>query len=139
MKRFNCGEKGHPAKACPDNTEKEESDPPMAGMILLRCYSTTEPNCLQEFYEVCIDDGSQVNIVNARLLTGLHSSCKGYRNMNGTSKTKRVGNLVSLKVRCMMTAQPVSSVWLTWRTYTQLYMYTVKAAPYTWKTEMLYF
>jgi hypothetical protein len=39
IKCFNCGEKGHIAKGCPDKLpENEEAEvPPMAGMILDRC------------------------------------------------------------------------------------------------------
>lgn len=39
IKCFNCGEKGHIAKGCPDKLpESEEAEvPPMAGMILDLC------------------------------------------------------------------------------------------------------
>lgn len=93
----------------------------MVSKTLQGCYSMTEPCCPHEYYEVCMDNGSQVNIVDSRLLTGLHSSCKGFRSMNGSSKTKRVGNLSVFSN--MMTAPPVSSAWLMWRIYTQSHMY----------------
>jgi hypothetical protein len=71
MKCFNCGGKGHPARNCP---HKEcTNDEPMAGMTL--------------------DNGSQVNIVNSKLLTNLCTSCKSYRSMSGRAETNRIGYL----------------------------------------------
>lgn len=45
------------------------------------------------FYEVCLDNGSQVNIVDLRLLNNLCTSSKGFRGMSGRAHTNRVGHL----------------------------------------------
>jgi hypothetical protein len=95
MKCFNCGEKGHPAKSCPKKDGKddeEEDEPPMAGMTI-ECCATAENKRLHEFYEVCLDNGSQVNIVDARLLTNLRTDRRVYRSMNGVAHTDRIGHL----------------------------------------------
>jgi hypothetical protein len=95
MKCFNCGEKGHPEKSCPKKSGKvdeKEDEPPMAGMTVA-CCATAESKRLHEFYEVCLDNGSQVNIVNARLLTNLRTDRRVYRSMNGVAHTDRIGHL----------------------------------------------
>jgi hypothetical protein len=93
MKCFNCGKKGHPAKSCPEKTQDdEEEEPPMAGLTMA-CCATTGKNRLHEFYEICIDNGSQVNIVDSRLLTNLRTERRMFRSMNGMSQTERVGHL----------------------------------------------
>lgn len=93
MKCFNCGEKGHPAKACPHRLKKEAEKPPLVGMTLSACCSTSVGGRLHEFYEVCLDNGSQVNILDPRLLKNLHTTMKGYRSMNGEAETSRSGFL----------------------------------------------
>ena len=90
MNFFNCGEKGHPAKASPHRLKKVEAkEPPLAGMTLAACCTTATGGWLHEFYEIYIDNGSQVNIVDPRLLKNLRTTTKGYRSMNGVSETSR--------------------------------------------------
>jgi hypothetical protein len=76
MKCFNCGEFGHPAKTCPKKAlqvDEEEDEPPMAGMMIA-CCATSNAKRLHEYFEVCLDNGSQVNIVDSRLLTNLRTA-----------------------------------------------------------------
>jgi hypothetical protein len=87
MKCFNCGGKGHPAKACP-HKEKEAEESPMAGMAYSRCFATKAGGRLHEYYEVCLVNGSQVNIIDPRLLANLRTSCRTYRSMNDAAETK---------------------------------------------------
>jgi len=44
-------------------------------------------------HEVCIDNGSQVNIVHPSLLTNLREESRGFRGMSGSSGTTRVSML----------------------------------------------
>jgi len=95
MKCFNCGEFGHPAKTYPKKQlqgDKEEDEPPMAGMTIA-CCATSNAKRLHEHYEVCLDNGSQVNIVDSRLLTNLRTARRTYRSMNGVAHTERIGYL----------------------------------------------
>jgi hypothetical protein len=95
MKCFNCGEKGHPAKSCPKKLEKddeEEEEPPMVGMTVACCATGSEKR-LHQFYEVCLDNGSQVNIIDSRLLTNLRTARRTYRSMNGVAHTECMGYL----------------------------------------------
>jgi hypothetical protein len=95
MKCFICGEKGHPAKACP-HKEKDcqaEGDPPMARLTLDLVCSTASCGRLHQKYEVCLDNGSQVNIIHPCLLTNLRASSRGFRGMSSASEMKRVGML----------------------------------------------
>jgi hypothetical protein len=96
MKCYNCGEKGHVAKNCPhlSKSDGEEEEPPLAGLTLACCAAgPTDKNRLFAFYEVCLDSGSQINIVDPRLLNNLRTSNKTFRSMNGVSKIDRVGHL----------------------------------------------
>jgi hypothetical protein len=99
MKCFNCGEKGHIGKFCPhkEQDEKEtDSEPPLAGMTLAEdycCSTRCGRNKIHEWYEVCLDNGSQVNIIDARLLANLRTEHRRYRSMNGVAETQRVGRL----------------------------------------------
>ncbi len=95
MRCYNCGEKGHISKNCPnaksdEEDEPEEDEPPLAGLTLACCATVSkEPEArLFEFYEVCLDSGSQVNIVDPRLLNNLRTLTKTYRSMNGVSTTE---------------------------------------------------
>jgi len=96
MKCFNCGERGHPAKSCPKkgqtDDDDDEDEPPMAGMTMA-CCATAQRNRLHEYYEVCLDNGSQVNIVDSRLLTSLRTARRTYHSMNGVAQTERIGYL----------------------------------------------
>jgi hypothetical protein len=98
MKCYNCGEPGHIAPNCPELAEEssssEDSEPPMAGMTFDdACYKTTNADKLFKYYEVCLDSGSQVNIVEPRLLRNLRTTQKSYRSMNGKATTSQVGYL----------------------------------------------
>jgi hypothetical protein len=64
----------------------------MAGMTMA-CCATSAGKRLHEHFEICLDNGSQVNIIDARLLTNLRTECKTYRSMNGVAHTDRVGYL----------------------------------------------
>ena len=68
MECFNCGKKGHPAKSCPEKlAQKEEEadeEPPMAGMMI-SCCATGDGRGIHRYYKVCLDNGSQVNIVDS--------------------------------------------------------------------------
>ncbi len=94
MKCFIFGEKRHPAKSCP-HKEKDTDEPLMAGMPCHGCFAMKVGGKLHVYYEVCIDNGCQVNIVDPRLLikVNLRTSCRTYRIMNGASETKKVGYL----------------------------------------------
>jgi len=97
MKCFNCGEKGHLGRNCPHKLKEDEEtgdpEPPMAGMTLAcECYATST-NRVHQWYEVCLDNGSQVNIVDPRLLSNLRTCSRTYRSMNGAAATESVGYL----------------------------------------------
>jgi hypothetical protein len=97
MKCFNCGEKGHPAKSCPkkakkENKEEDDDEPPMAGMTAA-CCATSKRQRLHDYFEVCLDNGSQVSIVDSRLLNNLRTDRRTYRSMNGIAHTDRIGYL----------------------------------------------
>lgn len=91
IKCFNCGEKGYLARACPHsaNTDKDDAEPPLAGMMLDACPMSTD-GCIKNFYEVCIDYG---NIGNTWLLTNLRTASHTYRSMNGAAETHKIGYL----------------------------------------------
>jgi len=96
MKCYNCGEKGHIAKFCPHllkSDGEEEEEPPIAGLTLACCATCTKKERLFEFYEICLDSSSQINIVDTRLLNHLRTSNKTFRSMNGTSTIDRIGLL----------------------------------------------
>jgi hypothetical protein len=94
IKCFNCGEKRHMARNCLHKIVKmEDEEPPMAGMTLEGCCSTSSNGRrLHKWYENCHDNGS-VNIVDPRLLSNLCTACKTYHSMNGMAETIRVGHL----------------------------------------------
>jgi hypothetical protein len=92
MKCFNCGEKGHPAKACP-HKHKESEEPPLAGMTLQACWATARSGRLHEFYEVCIGNSSQADIIDPRLLRNMTTTTKGYQSMNSVYEMKWMGYL----------------------------------------------
>jgi hypothetical protein len=97
MKCFNCREKGHPTKSCPKNAKKEDEEeeddePPMARMTVA-CSATSRNKRLHDYFEVCLDNGSQVSIVDSRLLNNLRTARRTYRSMNGIAHTERIGYL----------------------------------------------
>jgi hypothetical protein len=55
--------------------------------------ATTSTNRVHQWYEVCLDNGSQVNIVDPRLLSNLQTCSHTYRSMNGAAATESVGYL----------------------------------------------
>jgi len=65
----------------------------MGGMMYDGCFATKAGSRLHEYYEVYLDNGSQVNIIDPRLLVNLRTSCRTYRSMNGAAETKKVGYL----------------------------------------------
>jgi hypothetical protein len=80
-----------------EQEDKEaDSEPPLAGMTLAE-YHCCATGCggrkVHEWYEVCLDNGSQVNNIDARLLTNLRTEHQRYRSMNGIVETKRVCQL----------------------------------------------
>jgi hypothetical protein len=103
MKCYNCGEKGHIAKNCPslkseDKEAEEEEEPPLAGLTLACCATGTshKPRSDEKlfmFYKICLDSGSQINIVDPRLLNNLRTVTKTYRSMNGTATLEQIGFL----------------------------------------------
>jgi hypothetical protein len=70
---------GHISKGCPHEEQEEkesETEPPMAGMTLAEggcCATGVTRKQIHKWYEVCLDDGSQVNIIDSRLLSNLHT------------------------------------------------------------------
>jgi hypothetical protein len=114
MKSFNCGKKGHPVESCPekaqDKDDKEEKEPPMAGMTVACCV-TGNGKWLHQYHEICLDNGSQVNIVDSRLLTNLRTARRTYRSMNSVAHTERIVHVIF--------ARPTFLAWLGLRTYTQ--------------------
>jgi hypothetical protein len=121
-KCYNCGEPGHISPNCPELQQEGESsgddlEPPLAGMTLdavqMCCAAATNTGNLYEFYEVCLDSGSQVNIVDPRLLTGIRDSAKTYRSMNGTTTTAKVGYLEGFFECQACDGWLILSAWLT--------------------------
>jgi len=97
IKCFNCNEKGHMAKSClhklKEGVEAGEPEPLMAGTTLAcECYATTTQR-IHQWYKGCLDDGSQVNIVDPRLLTNLRTCNRMYCSLNGAAETESVGHL----------------------------------------------
>jgi len=133
MKCFNCGELGHPARICPKKVDKEDEDedPPMAGMTMACCATTKKR--LHEYFEICLDNGSQVNIIDSRLLSNLRTERRMYRTMNGVAHTDRIGYLDGFYVTY---AQPISLACRKWKICTRLHMRKVKASLSTWTTVM---
>jgi hypothetical protein len=89
LKCFNWGEKGCPAKTCLHKEKQEQSG--MCSMMVGTCCNTHAR--LHKVYEVCLDNGSQVSIVNLRLLIILRMHTKGFQCMSRTFGTDRVGYL----------------------------------------------
>ncbi len=100
MKCLNCGEKGHPAKSCPhkEKDEQADGDPPMEGLTLDSVCSTMQGRRLHGIHEVCIDNGSQVNIIHPSLLNNLREESKGFKGMSRSATTKCIGMLQGFSI-----------------------------------------
>jgi hypothetical protein len=90
MKCFNCGEKGHPAKRCPHREHQQDGDddPPLSGLTLDQACTTSEHKTkrIHKYFKVCLlDNGSQVNLVDSRLLSNLRDGSRAFRGMRGVS------------------------------------------------------
>ena len=100
---FNCGKKGHWKRECPEESDYEsdidgeesdyesDTDGNLSGM-------TVSEERSEHFYgyEVCLDSGSQVNIVHPMFLTGIKRGLGSYKGVDKTSKSSKttlVGNL----------------------------------------------
>jgi len=76
-----------------------------------RCNSQSADK-LHKFYKICLDNGSQVNIIDLQRLSNLRTQDKVCKIMGGISKTTRVG-------------------------YSDGHTYRVRVSQYTWMIEML--
>jgi hypothetical protein len=66
----------------------------MAGMMLAcDCYVTTTKH-IHQWYQICLDNGSQVNIEDPRLLTNLCTEIHTYCSMNGAAVTESIDHIV---------------------------------------------
>jgi hypothetical protein len=101
MKCFNCDEKGHPAKNCPPKEWEQDSadDPPLSGSTLDLVCSTSDNGGgrIHEFYEVCIENGSQVNIVNQSQQESFFSVTQAFQQVMYIALTKLAKQLLLTK------------------------------------------
>ena len=94
---FNCGNKGHYARDCPENQDEEDEEP-LAGTTL-----KDNEDCFQAgpekgrnfyMYEILLDSGSQVNCVHPRFLSEVREGTGGFRGLSGArTKVNKVGRL----------------------------------------------
>jgi hypothetical protein len=79
-----------------EGKSEQKEEPPLAGPTLMgeACIAnTTTWSRIHEFYKICPDNGSPVNIVDPHLLTNLCMATQTFRSMNWSTESKRMGHL----------------------------------------------
>jgi Zinc knuckle len=90
---YNCGKKGHYSYECTKEAP-DDDDAEMVALTMDVCCSTKAASSrLHKIHEVCLDIGSQVNILHSRLLTNIRKHSKAFKSMYGVTRTEEVGYL----------------------------------------------
>ena len=81
---FRCGKKGHWKNECPEDSDDESCGSNYSFM-------TTREEDAERFYgfEICLDNGSQVNIVHPRFLTGVKQGAGSFKGADKTWRLQR--------------------------------------------------